>query len=61
MQYHYVWQLVREAVIELTYIPTEDMLVNELTKPLSRHLFEQAIRQANSETLEAYILRADTL
>ena len=40
-QTYYIRQSVEESVVDLTYIPTEDMLADSLRKPLAKYLFER--------------------
>lgn len=40
IRYHYLREAVKEGTINLSYCPTEDMIADLLTKPLSRGRFE---------------------
>jgi hypothetical protein len=40
MKYHYVRQMVQRHAMELQYIPTEEQIVDVLTKPLCQGKFE---------------------
>jgi hypothetical protein len=37
MKYHFVKDHVRLGIVKLRYIPTSDMVIGMLTKPLPRH------------------------
>jgi hypothetical protein len=45
VQYHYTRQLVEYRKIKLDYCPTEEMLADVLTKPLSLRAFSRCIRK----------------
>lgn len=45
IQHHYIRDEIKEGRIELTYIPTEDMVADGLTKPLSHVKFHRFIEQ----------------
>ena len=40
IRYHYIWDMVQKGVIKLKYVPTEEQVVDVLTKPLSHVKFE---------------------
>jgi len=44
VRYHYIRQLVAYGKTTLAYLPTEDMLADILTKPLSNTAFQRCIR-----------------
>ena len=39
MKYHYVREMVQRHVVELRYVPTDEHIVDVLTKPLGREKF----------------------
>ena len=41
IRYHYVCEALQEGTIDLFYCPTEEMVADWLTKPLSRGPFEK--------------------
>ena len=47
IQHHFIRNEVMEGRIDLTYIPTEDMIADGLTKPLSLVKFFRFLRQLN--------------
>ena len=40
IEFHYIWDMVQKGSIQLQYVPTEEQVVNVLTKPLSHVKFE---------------------
>ena len=40
IQYHFIHDKVQKGAVELQYIPTDDQIVDVLTKPLHRTKFE---------------------
>ena len=40
IKYHYIRDMVQRGVVKLQYVPTEEQVVDVLTKPLSRVKFE---------------------
>ena len=40
IKYHYIWDMVQRRAIKLQYVPTEEQVVDVLTKPLSCVKFE---------------------
>ena len=39
MKYHYVREMVQRRAVELRYVPTDELIVDVLTKPLGRGKF----------------------
>ena len=44
IHYHYQREIIRQGVVELIYIPTEDMTTDDLTKPLNSNIFRRFIK-----------------
>jgi len=44
IHYHYQREIIRQGVVELNYIPTEDMAADGLTKPLNSNKFRRFIK-----------------
>ena len=40
IKYHYIQDMVQRGVVKLQYLPTEEQVVDVLTKPLSHVKFE---------------------
>ena len=40
IRYHYIQDMVQKGAIKLKYVPTEELVVDVLTKPISRVKFE---------------------
>ena len=40
VRYHFIWDMVQKRVVKLKYVPTEEQVVDLLTKPMSRVKFE---------------------
>ena len=38
--YHFIWDMVQKGAIKLKYVPTEEQVVDVLTKPLACVKFE---------------------
>ena len=49
IQHHYIRDEVHQRRINLTYIPTEDMKADGLTKPLSHVKFHRFLEQLNMQ------------
>ena len=49
IQHHYIRDEVQQGRINLTYIPTEDMKADGLTKPLSHVKFHRFLEQLNMQ------------
>ena len=45
IRYHFLRESVSEAVITLSYVPTNDMVADGLTKPLAKPKFEKWVDQ----------------
>ena len=43
VQYHYIREALKDALIGLTYVSTIDMAVDCLTKPLSKEKFQSGV------------------
>ena len=41
IKYHFVRDTVRDKVISINYCPTEEMIADSLTKPLTHKIFEK--------------------
>ena len=41
IRFHYVWEPIEEGIIEIEYCPTDVMIADLLTKPLSKERFER--------------------
>jgi hypothetical protein len=39
--YHFIWDLVEKGDLRVDYIPTIEMVVDSMTKPLARVAFER--------------------
>ena len=50
IRYHYVHKAVNEGIVELFYCPTDVMIADVLTKPLSRGRFVALRDSMNMET-----------
>ena len=40
IKYHYIWDMVQKGAVNLKYVPTEEQVVDVLTKPLVRVKFQ---------------------
>ena len=40
IKYHFIWDMVQKGAVKLKYVPTEEQVVDVLTKPLARVKFE---------------------
>ena len=50
IQHHFIRNEIQEERIDLIYVPTENMIADELTKPLTHVKFFTFIRQMNMES-----------
>lgn len=44
---YFVQDKVKDGELEVRYVPTQDQVVDIMTKPLSRHLFEHMVCKLN--------------
>jgi hypothetical protein len=54
VQYHFVRECVEMGKIKLVYCPTEDMVADALTKPLTKERFWTLIARMGLETLDVF-------
>ena len=40
IKYHFIWDMVYKGAVKLNYVPTEEQVVDVLTKPLAHVKFE---------------------
>ena len=40
IKYHYIWDIVQRGAVKLQYVPTEEHVVDVMTKPLSHVKYE---------------------
>ena len=52
VQYHYIREQVDEGLVDLWYIPTEEMVADGLTKPLVPVKHREFVGQLNLQALE---------
>jgi hypothetical protein len=54
VQYHFVRECVEMGKIKLVYCPTEEMIADALTKPLSRDRFEKLVSRMGLESMNVF-------
>ena len=57
IQYHYIRDMVQNGVVELQYVPKDDLTAYILTKPLLRTKFEYFRRRLGVEKNESLVER----
>jgi hypothetical protein len=45
ISYHFICDLAKRKQLEITYIPTDEMVTNRITKPLARVTFKRFKQQ----------------
>ena len=54
MRYFYIEELVERGIVEMKYMPSEDMLADILTKPLQDPRLSKLVRMLMANELEEW-------
>ena len=51
IRYHFVREGIQNGAVDLTYVPTDEMVADILTKPLPKHRFKKLLHAMGLDTI----------